>query len=799
VRSEEAKILPGGDDVHVEEIAVFLIRRICFSGVLIALLVLTGCSVKPATEEAEACPEGQLTNALAASEWAKERADIVGYQYTADVAGGVADVDLLADGNEVVAQMRVRQLFGDDEEQDGVMEAVLDKDSDSPLRLVTWGEDVDEHGYTVRMRLERPEAPTLHLTARFATVRCWLEEDPVIAPPCASDLPLDTPAFTLPSCGLIVDERIRTRQPPELTRLTYAVDSEEAAGEPAVGGAQRDGVRALHRLDVFDAAEAADPAVVDQWLAETGVDALVGTQAERLLTTAFLDRSWWRVLDEHVAHCDVEQLPRPDQRREQQSTRTETMTLCPGDQSNDDWGSSNDGSGSSVWGDPHLVTVDDHAYDLQAAGEFTLLEAHAGDPLVVQGRFEPLGDIDIEGCGDLSWNTAAATEVDGKRLSVRLYPQWEVRIDGTLVEGQEDVPELAEGASISIDDKRIAVDWPGGEHVEFLRRGSARADRSSLTVEVSLPPERRGQVRGLLGQLDGDPKNDLVLPDGTTLEQPASFEDLYEVLAPAWRVRESNSLFDYADSEDANTFYDADHPSSPTNVEELPEQLVADAEQDCRDEGVSDAHLLAACVVDVVCLSDSDQAAASANAPVPSSSQPPGRHDLVVERAVRHTSAPEAVVAEAEPEPADCRPSSSPKIALFDEHAAVALSEDVDVDLSTDGVYTVDASMSSATISSGTEVASYTLARRTPSSPDQRYAGAVRFAEPIVGVIVDAAALAQTDDELGRPQTSYETDGFEGLRSDDDVITIDDDARTLDIVWTGGGAHRIRVLTQTPQ
>ncbi len=772
----------------------------------VSLVALAACGGETTDSQPGVCPDNRLENAVEASTWATERAGIHTYAYTADLAGGVAEVDLLDADHASLGTLAVRQRFGSDD-PDGVMEGVLGG-SAAPARLVTRGEQLGSDGYTVRMRLEPDDdAPSLHLTARFETRQCWLVDEPAAGPPCASGLPLDSPPFTLPTCGLVADERIRREQPPALARLTYAVDAETADASPSSGGSRRAGGQLFYQLDVLDAEGPASTQRVEQWLRETGLERLVGTDHERLLTTAFLDRTWWRTLDEHVTHCDIQQLPRPegsadeqgdepsDEESERESdSRTATMSLCPGDHDSDAWGSGDDSTGGEVWGDPHLVTFDGHAYDFQAAGEFVVFEADGEEPLLVQGRFEPLEDVPVPECGELTVNTAAATEIDGRRVVARMRPDWQVRIDGDPVDGPDDVPELDEGASIELADRGVTVGWPDGAEVSFTLRSGTTAD--SLTIDASLPPDRRGQVGGLLGQFDGDPSNDLVLPDGSLLDQPASFEQLYELLAPAWRVDPDHSLFDYVDGESPESFHLEDFPDSPVTLDDLPDDLRDEAETTCRDEGVDDAHLLDTCIVDVVCTDDDEQAAPSADAEAPISSQPPGRHDLSVERAARLVPAPDTVDADADPPAETCRTDPDPTIAVFDEQTSVSLDEDLDVDLADPGSYGVDDDPDPTTLSAGTELDSYHVVRRPTASPDFPYTGGIRFARPIVGVLVDASAVASSDETFGLPETSYPTDGFAGLRTGDDLVEIGDDGHSIDLLLKGEDAHRLRILTE---
>ena len=70
--------------------------------------------------------------------------------------------------------------------------------------------------------------------------------------------------------------------------------------------------------------------------------------------------------------------------------------------------------------------------------------------------------------------------------------------------------------------------------------------RAPFNVHDDVDPEGgAGTVEGLLGAHNDDPTNEFVMPDGTILQQPLSFTDLYTTWANAWRVTQANSLLDY--------------------------------------------------------------------------------------------------------------------------------------------------------------------------------------------------------------------------------------------------------------
>ena len=110
------------------------------------------------------------------------------------------------------------------------------------------------------------------------------------------------------------------------------------------------------------------------------------------------------------------------------------MIFPPGDDQDD--------SGTTK-GDPHLTTFDGLEYDFHAAGEFTLVES-TEDDFEVQVRAEHFNN-------GTTFNTAAATEVDGQRVAIYADKEESLLIDGK-------VTELASGESLQVGDGLITRD-----------------------------------------------------------------------------------------------------------------------------------------------------------------------------------------------------------------------------------------------------------------------------------------------------------------------------------------------------
>ena len=149
-------------------------------------------------------------------------------------------------------------------------------------------------------------------------------------------------------------------------------------------------------------------------------------------------------------------------------------------------------------GDPHLYTLDRLSYDLQAVGEFHLLEIpqHGID---VQMRTRPVGS-------SVSVTDRVATEVNGYLV--------ELTNSGPLVDGEP--VSLADGEGMMLgDDAMLRRD--GSRHLLHWRLGVQVVTLSYQRGQVGLSVPSGMPTWGLVGDNDGDASNDLRLADGTKL------------------------------------------------------------------------------------------------------------------------------------------------------------------------------------------------------------------------------------------------------------------------------------------
>ncbi|MFG2913165.1 VWD domain-containing protein [Kitasatospora sp. NPDC048298] len=269
-------------------------------------------------------------------------------------------------------------------------------------------------------------------------------------------------------------------------------------------------------------------------------------------------------------------------------------------------------------GDPHVTTFDGLRYDFQAAGEFTAVESTTGD-LRIQVRQVP-----YPGSTLVSVNKAVAANAAGDRVGLYLDESGiDVRVNGTLRPVPEGDTALPHGGTVtraSADGlESYRVTWPDGTFLTANVVGSW-----GLNVQVRLAPAHRAHVRGLLGDFNGDPDQDVRTREGETLPKDPPFDRLYHAFADSWRVNQADSLFDYASGESTGTFTLRDFPERPTTLGTVPNRSVATVL--CQAAGVAAGPPLDECVMDAALTGQASFVLGAAATP-PTGSAPAIVHD----------------------------------------------------------------------------------------------------------------------------------------------------------------------------
>ncbi|MBR0851715.1 VWD domain-containing protein [Bradyrhizobium diazoefficiens] len=250
-------------------------------------------------------------------------------------------------------------------------------------------------------------------------------------------------------------------------------------------------------------------------------------------------------------------------------------------------------------GDVHIRTADGAYYDFQLVGEFVALRSDSND-LEVQVRQRPWQGSSRT----VSTNTAVAVGVAGDRVSFGSGSGGGLYVNGKATQlAAGEAMALPKGGKIGVSNGALAVIWPDESEVRIVPHGTW------LDVVVELVKSRAGHVAGLFGNFDGDPKNDVVARDGTRVELSSTDakelrRKLYDVFGQSWRLRQSESLFDYAAGESTATFTDLKFPYEIVTTASLETGARARAEEICKRAGSIAASFLDSGILDVVVTGD---------------------------------------------------------------------------------------------------------------------------------------------------------------------------------------------------
>ncbi len=266
---------------------------------------------------------------------------------------------------------------------------------------------------------------------------------------------------------------------------------------------------------------------------------------------------------------------------------------------------------ADVFGDPHIVTLDGLGYDFQAVGEYILVESTIpSDPrdFQVQVRFEPLEGSDL-----VSVTTRMSVDVGGKTIEIDALGASPILVDGVPITAQE----IAVGAVDVDGDGTYDIFLDENQSEMFIVLNDLNEQLmvknmdGVLNICVFLSDEAGGHannVRGLMGNANGDTADDLTTRDGSVTYTDPTFEELYVDYADSWAVGAERN---FSDAEGSGNFPDG-FPAAKITVDDLPDAVLAAAIAAVDEAGITDPIIREAAILDFALTGDGDFVAGAA-------------------------------------------------------------------------------------------------------------------------------------------------------------------------------------------
>lgn len=301
------------------------------------------------------------------------------------------------------------------------------------------------------------------------------------------------------------------------------------------------------------------------------------------------DRQPWTGADFRLDNCPA--AVNPDQA---DSDQDGIGDICDDDEPpppNPDPGSPPDPGPGGSSGDPHLVTFDGGRYSFHAVGDYVIAKSESDD-FEVQARY-----VRQPGHNDsISFNRGVAARVGTSVIAFNDNQQATTgspvtaTLDGRPLPLTDTETALPGGATVRLRSGDPVVHWPDGTEL-------AAGSRVGGPMSITLARARWGQVRGLFGNADRNPSNDLTAADGT----PTTPETKYTLFGPSWLRTGAADLFRTPIPPDGAL--PVLPPTTLTLADLTAEQRRA-AEEICRARGLTDGPALNQCVLDVALTGD---------------------------------------------------------------------------------------------------------------------------------------------------------------------------------------------------
>ncbi len=204
-------------------------------------------------------------------------------------------------------------------------------------------------------------------------------------------------------------------------------------------------------------------------------------------------------------------------------------------------------------GDPHFTTLDNVKYLFNGYGEFVLFEI---DDIKFKCQIRIQSLLDKE--GGTVFKAIALEHLNSDRVQVELNEVNDVVVylNGRPFELTSDWSRTKSTFSF----KRVALLLDNRDMTIFFLNGitislTLNSDMTAFSLLTTVPNQFRQKTKGLLGNMNGNPLDDFILPDGSTIKiDPDNDRDIYYKFGSLWQTTNQTSIFTYSYGQNWSSF-----------------------------------------------------------------------------------------------------------------------------------------------------------------------------------------------------------------------------------------------------